>query len=145
MEHIPCDSVPYEAIGESGIEAVAGADGTDRLDLFDRIFLFKAMYVNDLQGRRAESAYEIAAAGRKLFTEYLPGVIHTEEGDEILMAPPYHIRKGEILPQCITYVPKVLNMGRTEIHVIVQDRPAVLRMLQETPYDAAAGRIEGIE
>ncbi len=61
------------------------------------------------------------------------------------MASPHDIRQGKILPEGVTDIPEILDMGGTEIDIVIENRSGGLRIFKEQLYLGTAGGIKGIE
>ena len=144
-EHLTGNAVLDKTVDEAGVEIVTGTDGAHSLDGLDWIFPYETSAIENLERSRAEGTDEVAAAGRYLFFEHLTGITDSEQGYEVLVASPYDVCKFDILPKGIADVPQILDVGRTEIDIVIQDGPLGAGMFEEFPYKRTAGRIQGIE
>ena len=61
------------------------------------------------------------------------------------MASPHDIRKRKILPKGVPDIPEILDMGGTEIDIVIEDRSGRLRIFKEPFYLGTTGGIKGIE
>ena len=132
-------------IDKTGVEAVPGTYGADRLDRSDRIFTPETIRSKYLERFSPVCADEIPTSGLYLFLIDLSGVFHPEQGSEILVASPHDIRKRKILPEGVPDIPEILDMGGTEIDIVIENRSGRLRIFKEPLDLGTTGGIKGIE